>query len=128
MQEGRLHSTGVAFSAVENDEVPGPSPFYCTHLHLRHLCCNPATCSLLEHCGDIVSCPEKEEAVVGGRREHSEIEREREKSDQLRRVLGSKLMVEKCLFALSVNLKTYPISRPVAARAQRHSVQEGGWE
>jgi hypothetical protein len=119
----------VACSAVENDEVQGPSRVYCTHLQLRRLCCNPATRSSFEHCGDIVSCPEEEEAAVGGRREESEraSERERERSrTTLRRVLGrgvASWLRKACLpDAPSVELKTYPSSRPVAARAQRHFV------
>jgi hypothetical protein len=77
---------------------PGPSRSYCTHLQLRSLCCNPATRSSSEHCGDIT----------------------------LRRVLGrgvTSWLRNACLpDASSVKLKTYPSSRPVAARAQRHSV------
>jgi hypothetical protein len=115
MQEGRRHSTGVAFSTVENDEVPGLSRSYWTNLQLRRLCCNPATRSSLEHCGDIVSCPEEEEAAVEGRREERERERERERSHTtLRRVLGRVVNLwlrNACLpDAPSVELKTHRVA------------------
>jgi len=119
MQEGRRHSMDRALSSVENHGVHG----YFTHWQLRRLCCNLATRSSLEHRCDIVSCPEEEEAAVGGRRMR---ERERQRSRAtLRRVLGrvtSWLRNASLPDALSVELKTYPSSRPVAARAQWHSL------
>jgi hypothetical protein len=113
----------VACSAVENDEVQGPSRVYCTHLQLRRLCCNPATRSSLEHCGDIVSCPEEEEAAVGGRREESEraSEREREKSHHAQTCAGERsgLMVEKSLFARCPERRAEDLSELKACRSSR---------
>jgi hypothetical protein len=63
----------IARSAVENDEVQGPSTSYCTHLQLRS-----GDALLVRAMWRYRLVPGGGGGGIGGRREESEKERERE--------------------------------------------------